>query len=115
MFNIHVTNVYTLRCKEDDRRCLRYSGTYCYFTVHFYIILPFCDCIWYFEAAASVCRFFFKPFVYMYFRWRLSYQEGTVEMPLIVLTSTTLLYLSQSRMWISNVICRGLFVYSEFS
>ena len=29
--------------------------------------------------------------------------------------SATILYLSQARTWISNVICHGLFVFSKFS
>ena len=50
---------------------------------------------------------------YMYCHWSSSYQEGKVVIPLTGLTPPQFLCLSQARTWISNVICHGLFMFSE--
>ena len=49
---------------------------------------------------------------YMYCHWRSRYQEGRVGIPLTGLNPPQWC-MSQARTWISNVICRGLFVFSE--
>ena len=43
---------------------------------------------------------------------RSSYQEGRIEIPVTCLTLTQCC-LFQSTTWISNIICHGLFVFSE--
>ena len=42
-----------------------------------------CGLYW---VEANLCRFFFIVYLYMFFRWRPSYQEGRVRIPLICLT-----------------------------
>ena len=50
----------------------------------------------------------------MYCRWRFSYQEGRVGISLTGLTPPHFCVPSQTRTWISNVICGSLFMFSEW-
>jgi len=72
--------------------------------------------MWSFKAEANLCRFFLIVRLYMYCRWRSSYQERRVGHLINQFTPDTLFVyfcLSQDKTWITNVICRGLLVYSE--
>ena len=78
----------------------------CYCTDHFYVVIHFCDSMLSFWVEANCAGF-------LYCRWRFSYQEGRRWDPINRFNPTTLLCLSQTRTWITNVLCRGIFVFSE--
>ena len=77
--------------------------------------------MWSFWVEANLCAGF-SLFVYICIAvWdpvikrgglRSSYQEGRIEIPVTCLTLTHCC-LFQSTTWISNIICHGLFVFSE--
>ena len=58
----------------------------CYYTVHVYVLIHFCDSMWSFDGKL-ICAGFFIVCLYMYCLWRSSYQEGRDG---ILLTSLTL-------------------------
>jgi hypothetical protein len=84
----------------------------CHCTVHVYVVIHFCDSTVVFLSAIRAG--FFLSFVYMYCRWRSRYQKGGGWGPINRFNSATFLCPFHTRTWISNVICRGLFVFSDF-
>jgi hypothetical protein len=65
---------------------------------------------WYvvFSSESESVQVFFIICLCMYWGQRSSYQKGRVWTLLNSLTMSHFLYLSQTRTWISNVICHGL-------
>jgi len=61
---------------------------------------------------ANLCWFFIIC-LYRYCRWRSSYQECWD--PINRFNNAIFVCPSRARNWISNAICHGLFVFSEFS
>ena len=49
--------------------------------------------------------------LYMHCHWRSSYQEREGWGPISLLNSATCFGLSEARIWISNVICCGLYLF----
>jgi hypothetical protein len=52
-------------------------------------------------------KFVFVVSLYLYFRWRLNYQDGNWD-PIYCAKHVACLCLSQARTWIYKTICRGL-------
>jgi len=52
-------------------------------------------------------KLFFVVSVYLYFRWRLNYQDANLD-PIYCVKPVAFLCLSQARTWIFKTICRGL-------
>jgi predicted transcriptional regulator len=78
------------------------------------IYVYWCPSCCLFHSQTFICRFFFIYF-YMHYRWRSSYQEAMVRIPSNLFNPATLLYKAKARTCISNVICCGIFVFSEFN
>ena len=82
-------------------------------TVHVYVVIDFCDCMWSFWVAATLWRFLSGFFIYVFpLEIQLSREDGWN--PINRLNPATLLRLFQAMTLISNVICR-LFSLSVFS
>jgi len=64
--------------------------------------------MWSFWMNMNIFKFFIVC-IYLYCCWKFNYQEGRVGIPLTSLTPQLFVCLSQTRTWISNVICSDLF------
>ena len=52
-----------------------------YCTVHDYVVIHFCDSMWSSSSGSESVQVFFIVCLYMYCRWRSSYQEGRIGIP----------------------------------
>ena len=55
----------------------------------------------------------FFVYLYLYYHWRSSYQEGMVDISINLFNHATCLYPSPARTLISNLICRGVFIFID--
>jgi hypothetical protein len=84
-----------------------------WFSFNMLLYSPCLNChsfLWWYVVFLSGCesvQVFFIICLWMHCSWRSSYQEGRVTTLLNGLTTSHLLYRSQTRTWNSNVICHG--------
>ena len=121
---VHVNTHYAIVLSMLTHTMLLYcpcKHTPCYCTVHVNtphaIVLSMfllCDKMWSFWEEANLCLFFYSLFIYVLpLEIQLSRGEGWDAINQF--NTVTFLYLSQANSWISNFICRGFFVFCDFS